>query len=334
MATIIDLVKKYRIALAKQDAAAIERIIGVYRAMYGRITPLVQALADTVTAGEYSTAQVMKLRQYIALQKAIQSELSAFAGYLKMDISPMAIEAAKLGDEYAFNILKTMVAGREILTVPFDRIPIEAVYKMLTFLDPKGALFQRLEKLAPFHGEKISHAILDAIGMGVSPNQTARLIMAAAENTFGGGLVDAVRTARTAQLWAYREASRANYAANSDIVTGWVWYASLDDLTCEACLAEHGTEHGLDESLDGHFNCRCTPIPMVMGVNPVEDMQTGEDWFNKQDEETQRKIMGDTKYEAWKEGAFNFKDMAQDSSNDIYGNMRTVTPLKDLIGGE
>jgi hypothetical protein len=330
--TVLDLVSQYRAALAQQDAAAMSRIIAAYKAMYGRITPLAQALADVIAKGTYTAAQVRRLGAFIRLQEAIQRELGDFAGYLRTDLQPLALAAAQLGEADAWNMLNFMVGNHEFIRVPFDRIPIEAVYKMLTFLDPAGALYQRLDKLAPFHAEAVSNAILDAIGMGVNPRQTARLIMSAAESAFGGGLVDALRTARTAQLYAYREATRANYVANSDVVTGWQWVAELDELTCEACIAENGTEHTLDEVLDGHYNCRCSPVPIVMGQSV--EMQSGEDWFNEQDEATQRGIMGDTKYEAWKDGQFEFSQLVTNTPNDVYGNMKTVTPLKDLISND
>jgi hypothetical protein len=330
--TVLDLVAQYRSALARADTAAMTRIVSVYKSMYDRITPQIQALADVISTGEYTTAQVYKLRQFIALQKSIQSELTDFTGYLRTDLQPLALKAAQMGEADAYKTLKFIVGGRELARVMFDRIPIETVYQMLTFLDPKGALYQRIGQLAPYHAERVSQAILDAVGMGVNPRQTARLIMSASEQAFGGGLTDALRTARTAQLYSYREATRANYAANSDVVTGWIWTAELDDLTCEACLAENGTRHDIEESLDGHYNCRCSPIPEVMGQNPVADMQTGEDWFGQQDEATQRSIMGDTKWEAWNAGRFEFSQLAQQTPNDVYGTMRTVTPLKDLIG--
>lgn len=329
--TVLDLVAQYRAALARQDAAAMARIIGVYKAMYNRITPLIQALADVVASGTYTAAQVRRLSAYIRLQEALQRELGDFVGYLRTDLQPMALSAAQMGEMDAYKILKFLVGDREIIRVPFDRIPIEAIYQMLTFLDPAGALYKRLEQLAPFHAEAVGQAILDAIGMGVNPRQTARLIMSAAEQAFGGGLVDALRTARTAQLWSYRAATKANYAANADIITGWTWVSQLDDLVCEACLAENGTRHDISETLDGHYNCRCSMIPEVMGESPVE-IQSGEDWFGEQDEATQRQIMGDTKWEAWNAGKFEFSAMAQQVPNDTYGTMRTVTPLKDLIG--
>ena len=42
--------------------------------------------------------------------------------------------------------------------------------------------------------------------------------------------------------------------------------------------------------------------------------------------------MGDTKYEAWKEGKFEFSALSSQHDDDVYGLMRNETSLKDLLG--
>jgi hypothetical protein len=42
--------------------------------------------------------------------------------------------------------------------------------------------------------------------------------------------------------------------------------------------------------------------------------------------------MGATKFEAWKEGKFEFGNLSSTHTDDVYGEMRGETPLKDLIG--
>jgi hypothetical protein len=330
--TVLDLIRQYQSALARQDTAAMSRIIGVYRSMYSRITPQIQALADIISQGTYTVSQARRLRQFVALQEAITGELTDFAGYLKTDLQPLALTAAQMGEVDAFKTLRFIVGDRDLMRIQFDRISIESVYKILTFLDPKGALYSRLEKLAPFHAEQVSQSILDAVGMGINPRSTARLIMSASEQAFGGGLVDALRTARTAQLWGYREANRANYVANNDVVTGWIWVAELDDTTCLSCIAQNGTRHDLDESLDDHYNGRCASAPEVLGSNPIPDMQSGEDWFNTQSESTQKDMMGASKWQAWQDGKFDFSALSKQVEDDRFGHMRVVASLANLVG--
>jgi hypothetical protein len=149
------------------------------------------------------------------------------------------------------------------------------------------------------------------------------------QDAFGGGLTDALRNTKTVQIYSYRESAIANYQ-QSGVVDGWIWWAELDEDTCEACIAEHGSIHGLDETLDGHYNCRCAPIPYIEGL--TEQPGRGEDWFNNLSEQQQRDVMGNTKYDAYQEGKFQFGDMVRRNESDVYGQMIGVVPLKDLIG--
>ena len=191
--------------------------------------------------------------------------------------------------------------------------------------EKKSPLYGRIGKLAPFHTERVMNALLEGIAFGYNPAKTAKLF----ENLMGGGLTDAMRMTRTAQLYASREANRAMYVANDDVVTGWVWWSSLDSDTCMACAVEHGTVHSLDESMDSHYNCRCTSIPVVKGYN--DEIKTGTDWFSGLSEKEQRDMMGNSAFDAWKDGKFDLADMATRRHDDVYGEMLARTPLQDLI---
>ena len=42
-------------------------------------------------------------------------------------------------------------------------------------------------------------------------------------------------------------------------------------------------------------------------------------------------MMGQGKFDAWKAGQFTFDKLSREVENDIYGLMRSETPLKDLV---
>jgi SPP1 gp7 family putative phage head morphogenesis protein len=200
---------------------------------------------------------------------------------------------------------------------------------LLGFLDPKGTLFSYWNEKAGIDvAERISQTIIDSVGMGKNPKVLAGLI----QEDLGGNLTSALRTARTTQLWAYREASRANYVANNDVVKQWQWVANLDADTCGACVALNGTIYDTDTPADGHWNCRCVMVPVTI-LDPNPDRQSGEDWFNQQDEAMQKSILGPGKYEAWQSGQFEFSQLAQHTPDVAFGSMWTETPLKDLTQG-
>jgi hypothetical protein len=328
--SVLALINQYRLALARHDARWIKKIIEKYNRMYGNLLPKIEVLANEIAKGDYVVSQIYQLRRMNELKKAIELQMEGFVADFKRDISRMAQEGMKLGEVDAFQMLNILAGNRDIIRIPFDRIPVEVVQQMITFLDSKGELYKRLEYWGGTRADAIADAMVESIAMGNNPIKTARLIMEAAENEFGKGMTTALRTARTTQIWSYREATRVNYAANSDIVTGWIWCANLDELTCMSCVSKHGTRHDLSEPLDDHYNGRCYMVAEIDGKNPIEEEETGEDWFNSLDEDQQASMMGSGKYDAWKNGEFQFSELSKQVKDDVFGTMHVEASLKDL----
>ena len=44
--------------------------------------------------------------------------------------------------------------------------------------------------------------------------------------------------------------------------------------------------------------------------------------------------MGEGKYEAYSAGQFEFSQLSREKEDEVYGLMRTETPLKDLVPDE
>jgi hypothetical protein len=320
MPTVIDLAQQYRDALLKADLASMGRLTGAYQQLYSRLQDKIDLLIAAIDKLDKPTrGQVMRLGRYGDLIREIEKELTRYGVYAQVEISTMAREAISkaVADSAGFMALYG-ITNRGAL-------PVGAIEAMLGFLKPDGVLFKRLEGLAGFHAQKVADGLLEGIGLGYNPRKVAGMI----QDLMGGGLTDALRMARTSNLYAYREATRANYIANDDVVKGWIWWAELDSDVCMSCVAMHGTIHPLDETLDDHHNGRCAMLP-YLGDNPAD--KTGEDWFNAQSEATQREMMGNDKFDAWKEGKFEFGNLSSTHTDDVYGEMRGETPLKDLIG--
>lgn len=321
MPGIVELADQFRAALLRQDAASMKRLVTAYQQLYGRTQDKLDLLLMTVQSMESTSPnQIRQLARYQELMNSVAGELNKFGVYTETEISTTsraAIEAA---------IRDTAAYMRSVGLSSPATINAGAIESLLGFLDPDGSLYARLEMLAPTHTAAIADGLLEAIGLGYNPEKTARLF----ENLMGGGLTDALRMTRTAQLYAYREATRANFIANSDVVQGWVWWTALDANVCMSCVAQHGTVHSLNEKLDDHYNGRCVALPYLGGEQEV----SGEEWFNRQSEAQQKKMMGAGKYQAWKEGKFSFSDLSTQHEDGVYGLMRSETSLKDLLGGD
>ncbi|MBF6592801.1 MAG: hypothetical protein IVW57_19995, partial [Ktedonobacterales bacterium] len=181
---------------------------------------------------------------------------------------------------------------------------------------------------------------------GKNPRAVARDIAQAADVP----LNQALNIARTEELTAYRTAAILNYQDNSDVLDGWVWSADLSTNTCGLCLSLNGSVHGLDEFLDSHNNCRCSPIPLTKGWQDIlsendismEDIdlsdlpdtnapiENGADWFARQTPEVQTKILGPSKAALYQTGQIKLADIVGHTYSQTWGAGLREKSLSDL----
>lgn len=318
----LKLIKKQRDEIAAADEANLQAISRAYATMYDRLQGDVDALMLAIEDLEEPTmAEIKRLPQYKRLMSQAEKELDRFTTYLEVTIGAAAIVALGLGLSHSEMMVNSLIGGG------FKGLGAGAMQKLLDYLRPDGPLYKRLQFLTGATIDKVVQAIVDGVGLGYNPRKIADLI----QDAFGGGLTDALRNTRTVQLYAYRDAARANYMATDGIVTGWIWWAELDDVCCMSCVAEHGTFHELDEQLNDHYNGRCAAIPFIPGLSE-EPSELGQAWFEGLSEEEQRAMMGNEKWQAWQDGKFEFGKLSQEQENDVYGKMRTEASLQSLVG--
>lgn len=76
----------------------------------------------------------------------------------------------------------------------------------------------------------------------------------------------------------------------------------------------------------------CVPVPVVTGSRWADEMETGEQWFARQPESTQRSIMGKGMHAAYKAGDIDFSKLSTTYNDPVYGEMRRAATLKELVG--
>jgi hypothetical protein len=320
---IVDLANQFRKALEQRDNKALSQIIKAYGDIYTRLQDKISVLTlemanmETITA-----ASVRKLDSYKSLIIEIEKELTKFQGYAGTVMQQSANDAVKMG---VTNARLLTLAGNPAVAASFKNLNPRAVENLVSYFGEGSPLMARLDKLAGENALRVAQTIIDNVALGNNPKTIAGLI----KNSLGGGLTDALRMTRTVQIYSYREANRATYLANFAIVKSWIWYANLGANCCMSCVSMHGTEHTLDEVLDDHHNGECTMLPLTIGMeNPVT---SGESWFKEQPEAMQKQMMGDSKFEAWQGGKFSFDQLSTTKTNDVFGDMRAETSLKDLL---
>jgi hypothetical protein len=183
--------------------------------------------------------------------------------------------------------------------------------------------------------------LVRGVAYGTHPNTAARVLMRRLEGRFNGGLTRAMVIARTEILDAHRAAAAETHRANADVLTGWVWLATLDGDTCPSCWGEHGIEHPLDEDgPDDHQQGRCARGPLVkswedLGFNvkePPSVVPDAQATFAKLDTAAQLKVMGQTRLDLLDSGSVNWSDLSTRRSTRGWRDSRIPTPVRDLQG--
>lgn len=324
---VITAANRFKAQVAREDAAALERLARAYASTFNRLQSEYMALVEKYEGETLTRAQILRLDRYKSLIQQTTDELQKYSAYTQQELRLAADLGIELGEEHGRQLISQIIAGDGSIAGEFARLPKDAIEQLLGFLAPDSPLYQQLEALAPFTVEQVSEQLITGIATGKNPRVIARGL----NQAFGQGLTNAMRMVRTAQIYSYREANRAAFVA-SEVVEGWYWHAELSPGTCMSCINMHGTFHPLSETLNDHHNGRCAAIPAVKGFPPPLEEGAGEAWFSQQPESVQRQMMGKGLHEAWRGGKFDFNRLTTTYDDAVYSEMRRQATLGELTG--
>lgn len=296
----------------------------------------VTALVDSLGAfGRPPT--IDEIRQMAALDVLARQTREAVDIYARLaddimtDAMSAEIAAASVESEaLTLAYFETLPNVASQISAGWVRLPTAQVETLLGMTQPYSPLHSALvNRLGPAVAEHMIDRMVQGIAQGKNPRVIARQVM-------GEGLTWSMNTVRTAQLNAYRYATRENYRANRDVVAGWRWLATLDNRTCISCLVMHGTVHGVDEVLNDHHQGRCSPIPIVplaleLGI-PEVNVPSAEAWLRRKSEAKQQEIMGKGIWQEWQAGRVNWRDLTTTYLDPVYGTMRKAPTLRQVVG--
>jgi SPP1 gp7 family putative phage head morphogenesis protein len=332
-------VEGFQRLLAAQDAKASAQVVRAYAPVYRQLQRDTQALVRVAQTQGLKPWQVMRMQRMKDLEKQFLAGASKFAdaaGTTITNAQRTAVGLAKRSTRQAVAAgLPRGVTMENLANIglSWNRLPDEAFTNFVGIAadgNPVGAL------LAPL-GREAAGGVKDAIGTGIAlgkgPRQTAQLVRVAA----GMPLSKALLITRTETNRAFREATRLDYANNSQVVKGYRRLAAHSERTCMACIALDGTLYALDEPLNEHPNGRCALVPdtityqdLGLDVEMPPQPENARDWLTRQSEDTQRNMLGNARYEAIQRGELHMSQLATVRQNAIWGDAAVVRPLRDL----
>ena len=338
---VLEQAVRFRSELARHETQATNQVIDAYRLITNRLEDKITVLMSRIelleAQGNLTPETVRKQAVWSSLLNQLEDEIKKFGGYVDTNNTLAAKRALDLAGKHSQLLTAIHFENNSSLTKAFnatwDRLPTEAVETLLGFLQNDSELRNGLQNSLGINAAtNFQNKLLEGIALGYNPKKINNLI----NQSLGEPLTWSLNTVRTTQLYAYREATRANYIANSEIIGGWKWYAALDGRTCLSCVNKHGREFRPDQSLNDHHQGRCTQIPLIdkperFGLQPLE-IETGESWFNKLPTNQKIERMGYARYQAFLAGEFKFSDLSQPYENDIYGEMIKEASLVGMLG--
>lgn len=328
------------------ETARVDQMLGAWTDAYWGVrqemdTFLAKVAAAKAAGQPVSPAWAYQQQRLKNVLDAAKAQMALYAAHASREVVAAQQAAIDAGVAHAEALARTAVAeGLPGLAVDMARINPATLRAGVGFLADGTVLANHLAATMPADAaDAVRDALIRGLAMGRSQDWMIREATKALGLTHGR----ATTILRTESLRAYRQASRAEYLANSDVLGGWVWDAHLDARTCLACALMHGTEHPLDSTLDGHPRCRCAMVPRTrtweeLGAGPgLPDtrppVRPGKAWLEAQTPEVQRAMMGRAKYDAWTAGTITLDDMVARSYSPAWGTMRTERSLRAIRDG-
>jgi SPP1 gp7 family putative phage head morphogenesis protein len=345
---IFSVIERFRRELLARERSAASEMVRVYGDAWKRIKAELDRLDAEYQAAKArgerpSDAWIYQYNRARSFREQVERELRTFAQYADGKIRTQQMEAITAAERHAEELTRRILGKPPAgLTIDWNRIDRRSVETLLGMLQADSPLHELLMDISASGAQAAEDTLVRGMLLGQNPREVAREL----RRTLGTTLSRALTIARTETLRAHREATRASYQANSDIVSGWIWHAALDLRTCIACWVMHGTEHSINEILDDHPNGRCAMIPKtatwaeigerygidlsdIPDTNPV--IEAGLSLFERLSQDEQIAILGLTKYNAWRDGKFELRDVVGRRWSKKWGTMRYEKSLYQLL---
>lgn len=332
----VKLAQDFQSQLRAADEQAILSMAKRWGHIESQIEGLINSLADQIAemaeAGEPVTQSMLyQLDRYQSLLAQVGGEMQHYQAWAFGEIKDQAAAQQLEARRHAQRLLAAQAgpSPTQQIRAFWDRLNTSPPEKITALAQGGQPLDQILSKAYPLAVKGLTDKLLLGSTLGWHPRKLAREMMR------GGGLDQGLNhillVARDQQIRHYREATRDAYQA-SKVVYGYMRIAAKNPRTCMACIALDGTIQATSDVMALHPQDRCGTIPLVMN-RPIPKYQLGIDWFKKQPEEVQHKMLGAGRFKLWKERGFDLKQMVTVKPNSVWGPNAQETPLKILKAG-
>ena len=332
-------VETFRARVKTLETRATMDVINAYRPVYTRLQRDTRALMVIAQERGLKPWQVMRMQRLRDLERQYLKNISAFADTVGDSLTGHQRAAVGLARDATRQTVTqgipngVTMANLANIGLGWNELPDDAFQSFVGIAGDGAPLGDLLRDSVVGDVPGVKDAIGEGIALGKGPRETAELVRVAG----GMPLARALVITRTETNRAYREATRLQYANNSQVVKGYRRMCAKDDVTCLACIALDGELYALDEPLNEHPNGRCALVPEVVDYHDLGlDMpetprpQNARDWLSGQSSDLQRQVLGGARYDAWKAGEIQLNQLATLKRNPVWGDTAVVRPIRDI----
>lgn len=348
------LAAQFRNQLLRRDARAGAELLSAYNVAFDSIQEELTNIARQLGASKTDASpslfsQQQKLR---ALQQQVVDAINDLGQQAATITTRDQRTAALTAPQQAARLVKaateaTGEASAAVMTAEasgaFNRLPADVIREVVG-VSAKGSPVQDMfaaiaRDLGLETGERIKRAMVQGITLGWSPDRIAHLVRREADARGGNpkrnpAVVRRLHGAvRNETLRAYREATRATYLENGDVVQRWRWVSRRSPTTCIVCWSQDGKTFPLNTPFASHQNCRCVQTPVL--ADEKQDYVTGPEAFAKLEEGVQRDILGESAFNSLRNGEIGgIDDFVELRTSAKWGSSRARRSLEEVLFGK
>ena len=324
---VVRAIRKHRAETAANELETLKRLarlwVPSYRYLQKQVTDLLAVIKAQQDAGkEVWIGHIHSLERYRTMMAQAEQMIRQYNRAAAGEIRGTEAEMTELGREN----------GRQLVSIAEPDDPMwtrvnKREARITAGMTAEDTPLDRLlEKSFGQMKEGMESALITGISTGQGSSWIAEQLMKAAEIPEQRALL----IARTEVNRAYRQ-SNWEQMQSSRAVRGYRRMC-YPDTACFACLMLDGEFYPIDAEPCDHPNGKCSFVPVTKHFDPGNDpsWQRGRDWFMEQDEEDHRRIMGAGRFDLWKSGVVDPRDMVYIKPNQTWGGSPAVKTLESL----
>lgn len=342
------IIAEYRQQLADQEAHAVHLLETMYahtlKIVQSRLAAIYQRIEEAEKAGEkVPISYLYEQHRLDELKAFIVQQMTTYSHLVEQQVINLQTHASSAGVQSAFEQLKALTPKGIHWT--WGMPSPSAIVSMVGATAKGSPLRELFQGFGEEAAASVARALVTSITLGENPRKTARYV----EDALDVSRSRALTLCRTEQLRSYRMGNMETYRKNDNAVEQWRWTCAKSSRTCVACISMDGSLHDLTEEMGSHPNCRCSPTPVTkswdeilgpLGIDTSNlpdtrpNIQPGAEWFEHQDAETQRKIIGSqSAYELYKSGDYDLNDFVGINHSKEWGHSIYQRSVKQITKG-